>query len=263
MTAVVPESAWLGRSSPLVAVCTHLCDFLQWRFSLLPTGAFRYARRTDGGVDETSEIHISTDFPMNPDVIGQRPAISVFRSGAQLQGIGIGDRGFLDFASGAEMRADLVPLNIMVGVLSGTPWEAEALAWHALNEISAFRNVIVKTSPDLVYLGNRPSLTPPGPPGAMVDSPADNWRAVIIGFPAFLSYKHIVTPLNRPFLSGVDGTLTVTPPTAAPAPVIPLQGSAIMQPAPVIPLPGPPGLPQTPPIEANSTEPLSIEIKVR
>lgn len=270
MSGPVPESQWLGRQAPTWSLVRHITDFLQWRFSQLPPGAYRYAARQDGGVDESSEIHISASFPIRPDVIGMRPALTVFRSNAQFQGIGLGDRGFIDMASGAEMRADIIPLTLMVGVLSRLPVEAETLAFHVADQISGFRTPIIKTLPELFYIGNRPSLSTPSPPGAMVSGPDVDWTAVIVSFPAFLSYKHVVTPLNRPIVQGFDATIrTEDAQVVRPAPIVPLQGTSLGQPAPSPPPPSPIGpsigaeLPQTPSPEAHSTEPLSIKIEVR
>lgn len=260
----VPESPWIGRGSPLNEVCRHICDFLQWRFSLLPQGAYRFVRKDDGAVDVSSEIHISMDFPINPEIVGARPALTVFRGPAQFQGLSIGDRSFFDFASGAEARADLIPINLMIGVLGRTAWEVEALAWHVLNEISAFRKAIIDSMPDLLYLGRAPLLSPPSPPGAMVPSTKDDWIAVIVSFPTVLSYKHIVTPLNKKIISGMNMTLTTENAIpSAPQPVELFQGTSLMQPTPTISPEGSGGLPQTTQAEANSTEPLSVEIEVR
>ncbi len=259
MSVVTPENRLLGINAPLpptFALIRHIAEFLRWRFSLLPQGAYRFVE--SDGVDDRSDIHISADVPIRPNIVGQRPAITVFRSAAQFQGLGIGDLGHVDLASGVKMRMDVIPTNLMVAVLSREPVEAEILAFHCLNEISAFRDAIIKEAKIILYLGNRPTVSPPSPAGALVDGVDHDWTAVVVGFPTYLKYQHVIEPLNLPFVSGVDATLTTEEALIQRAPAVdPLQGTATMQAT------GGAGLPQTPTDEANSTQPLVLPIEAR
>lgn len=228
---VIPESAVLGNGAPLAptfAIVHHITNFLQWRFSLLPQGTYRFVQ-TDNASDERSDIHISADIPIRPDVVGQRPAITVFRSGAQLQGLSIGDLGHLNMATGAKTHMDLIPTNVMVAVCSREPVEAEGLAFHCLQEISAFRDSIIKALPILLYIGNRPSISAPSPAGALVESVDTDWTAVIVSFPAYLKFHHTIEPLNVPIVSGVSAAMTLATADVPNVGTAPLQGTSVMQ----------------------------------
>jgi hypothetical protein len=263
VSVTTPEPPWIGELPPTFTLVRHIVDFLQWQFSKLPVGAYRFSLNDDGAVDQHSEIHISADFPINPTHANQRPAITVFRSGAIFQGLSIGDLGYHNTMSGAKMLTDIVPTTLMVGVLSRAPVEAEALAWFVQRQISAYREAITKTLPGLIKFGGNVSLSPPSPPGAMVAGGQENWTAVIASFPAYLSSKVISTPLNRPIVNQFGLTMTTTqePQTPAPA-VVPLQGTAVMQPAPIVLAPGA-ALPQPTSSEAESTSPISVKIEAR
>lgn len=256
MTAPVPEAPWLGHQARTYAFSSHLASFLKWRFSLLPSGAYRYAGVETGETDEVSEIHISMDFPVRPEIVNQRPAISVFRSAMQFQGLGLGDTLFSNPMDGSIARADLASLTYMVGVLSRVPAEAETLSWVVMNEISAFRGQIVKSFPDMLYFGQRMSMSPASPPGALLQDASHDWTAVILSIPTYLSYKHIFTPLNRPIVNNIGMTLTTVPPQVSVPPAIPLQGTSIMQPAPT-------SVSQPDASTAESTSsPLSVKIEI-
>ena len=258
-----PESPWLARA-PSYSFVAHLCDFLQWRFSLLPAGAYRYVRAPDGAVDNTSEIHISMDFPIRPDIVNQRPAITVFRSGIQFQGLSLGDLAYYDPTSGAKSRVDLAPTTMMVAVLSRVPVETEFLAMFVHQQLSAFRDAIVQSFPDVLSFGQRASLSPPSPPGALVQSTDVDWTAVILSFPTYLTDKHIITPLNKPIVDEISLTLTTDTPQPKKIGTVPLQGTAIMQPALSSPSAGQVVVsqPETSTAESQSS-PLSIKIEVR
>lgn len=249
---------------PWAALVSHITDFLRWQFSMHPPGAYRFSA-TDGAVDERSELWIGSEFPIKPDTPGQRPAISVFRSAAQFNGLSIGDLGFVDIAGDKRMLTDLVPLNLMVGVLCRHQLEAEILAGAVVELIFGYRREIIANMGNLLYIGNRPSISPPSPPGQLVEGSAfPDWTAVMIGFPAFVNFKLTIEPLNKRFLSSIGVAMTTAVPTAPSQGVVPLQGSAIMQPPPTPPSTDHSGggLPQTPSSEAESTsEPLTVTIE--
>lgn len=262
MTVTAPEHAL--PLPPWAALVRHVTDFLRWQFSMMPSGAYRFVDN-EGAVDQRSEIWMGSEFPIRSETPGARPAITVFRSAAQFNGISIGDLGFVDLAGGKKMLTDLVPLNLMVGVLARQSLEAEALAGAVTQLIFAYREIIIRTMPNLLYLGNRPTISPPSPPGQLVEAgKCEDWTAVMICFPAYVNFKLTIEPLNRGFLSAVGVNLTTTTPRPFQPGVVPLQGTAIMQPPPPADPSTGGALPQTPSDEAESTsEPLTVTIEAR
>lgn len=270
-TPTTPEGYLSGAAyPPTFQVVRHVIDFLKWRFSLLPAGAYRWDPESDGSPEQSgSEIFISADTPIMPEKVGQRPAITVLRSTAAFQGVGIGDVAFNDLATGAVVRMDIIPTTVMVNVLSRLPVEAEKLGWFVLEQIWAFRDAIIRSEPSILYTGNRPSLSPPSPAGSLVAPSTDvEWSVVVVSFPTFLQHATTTLPLNKRIVKGFTTTMTTVDPSAGaqPKPVSLLQGTAVMQ--PIQPesdrnaaTTDSAALPQTGQDEASSTEPLTVTIK--
>lgn len=278
-TPTAPESPYVGRDiyPPTFQLVRHFISFLKWRFSRLPAGAYQWKPETESSPDQAgSEVFISADTPINPQQVGQRPAITVLRAAASFQGAGIGDWAFTDFATGAKVRMDIIPTNVMINVLSKFPVEAERLAWFCAEQIWTFREEIVQEEPSILYTGSRPSISAPSPAGALVDSTDFEWTVVVVSFPAYLQHSTTKLPLNKKILRGVTVNATTTPGTPRVTPTTaPLQGTAVGQPqltpadraAALQPSQGPAGagsgsdLPQTGSDEAQSTEPLTVTIE--
>jgi hypothetical protein len=249
------------RYSPLYGIVRHICDFLKWRFSKLPTGAYRFDPESDDSPEQkNSEIWIGAEAAIKPEMVGARPAIAVIRSQAGAQGTGLADHAFTELHTGAKSRMDIYPTNIMINCLSKMPEEAEMIAWFVQEQIGAFREEICKEMVELLYLGSRPMISPPSPAGTLVDGSDVDWSVVVVGYPVYLQAVVHKYPLNRPIVNQITTTVTTTPPAVPVDPVVPLQGTAVMQPDPAS---SSPNLPQEGPGEASSTEPLTVEIQTR
>jgi hypothetical protein len=269
-TPTTPESVFTGNYSPLFQVQRHVLSFLKWRFSLLPQGTYRWAAESESSPEQKeSEIFLSADTPIRPSVVGKRPAITITRSQAAFSGVGIGDLAFVDLSTGAKARMDMIPTNIMINVLSRLPVEAENLAWFAATQIFAFREEIVKEEPSLLYLGARPMIGPPSPAGSLVGDSTDfEWCVVVVSLPAFLHHGMHTLPLNRPIVQSIEVTATTQEQPAVVEPLVPLQGTAVMQPEQSDAdrqgaVDGSAQLPQEGSDVAQSTEPLTVKIQTR
>lgn len=265
LTPTISESSVIGKGvfSPLVQVQRLLTSFLKWRFSKLPVDSYRYDLETDNSPEQkNAEIYIGLDTPIETSKTGSRPCITMGRSQAAFQGIGIGDLAFNELATGMKSRMDLIPTNIQINVLSVVPNEAENLAWFIQEQIFSFREEIVKREPSLMYIGSKAMIGPPSPAGSLVDSSTEfDWVVVVMSYPAYLQHVTHRLPLNKKIIRGIDLTMTTTPRAQPVDPVIPLQGTAVSQPALNVGSSQP--LPQTGSDEAQSTEPLSVEIQAR
>lgn len=245
-----------------VSITRHLVDFLQWRFSKHPPGAYMF---TGHGPD--SEIYISADTPIDPEVVGMRPAITVLRSHAAYQGVGIGDVAYTDLRTGAKVYMDLMPTTMLVNVLSKLPVEADRLAAYVAKQIRGFRDALTASLPELLNIGQRIGISPPSPAGSLVagDSPDFEWTVVVISVPTFLQTVQTTLPLNKPILNHVRVTGTTAARPATVNPIVPLQGTAVAQPlqpqaAKIAAVSGE-ALLQTGGNEAQSTQPLTVEIE--
>ncbi len=257
-----------GLYPPPFQACRHILSFLKWRFASLPAGAYQWKPETEDSPDQAgSEVFIGADTPIKVQEVGQRPAITVLRSMAAFQGTGLGDLAYVDLKTGAEVKMDIIPTNILVNVLSRSPVEAEKLAWFVAEQIWTYRKAIIKNEPNKIflYLGQRPSLSPPTPAGSLVaDSTDFDWCCVVVAFPAYLQHSTTVMPLNATILNKLRANASVQRPQAPVEAAVLLQGTAISQPAQsggdrIAALD--PRLPQTGPGEAQSEVPLTVEIE--
>jgi hypothetical protein len=272
MSALSPTTpeGMLGKGAypPTIAVVRHVIDFLKWRFSKLPQGSYRWDPDSGDATDQTgSDVFISADTPIRPTVVGQRPAITVSRSQAAFQGTGLGDLAYVDLRTGAKVRQDLIPTNLMINVLSTVPIEAERLAWFVMEQIWTFREEIVKTMPELLYLGTKPMLSAASPAGSLVEnSPDYEWVAVVVSFPCFLQHGATMLPLNKKILNGININATTPTPSQSVVPAVQLQGTAVLQASQSEAerkAATSRDLPQEGPDEAQSTEPLTVTIQTR
>jgi hypothetical protein len=209
-SATTPEAPTVGRDlyPPTYQVIRTFVSFLKWRFSKLPPGAYQWKPETESSPDQAgSEVFISADTPIKPQQVGARPAVTVLRSVATFQGVGIGDWAYTDLQTGAMVKMDLIPTNVMINVLSKLPVEADRLAWFCAEQIWTMREEIVKSDPTILYTGARPSISAPTAAGQLVDSTDFEWCVVVVSFPCYLQHSTSKLPLNKTILKDIKTTL--------------------------------------------------------
>lgn len=197
---------------PPTRVRAHLIDFLRWRFSELPKGSYRWDPATGLRDDQgDSEVFISSAWPLNPQLVGQRPAITASSVSMPFSGLGINDLAYVDWNTGAQVRMDLIPTVTRIHVLSKIMVEAEKLAFFVTEQIWAFREAIVKSEPCLLQIGQRPMITEPTPPGALIPASGTepDWRAVTIQLPTFIQHSVSTEPMNKRILREVRATMNL------------------------------------------------------
>jgi hypothetical protein len=212
MTAMTPSSpeyaiqqAAVEQYPPTLRVVRHLISFLQWRFSLLPVGAYHWQPEDQESVEGTkSEIYIAGDTPLPAQAIGERPAITVLRSQLQFQGVGIGDMAFHNLRTGGKTYMDLLPTTICINVLSRLAFVSERLAFFVQDQIFSLREEIVRNEKCILSLGPRTTMAPPSPAGSLIDSVESDWINVALYMPTYLQHSTSFTPINVPVLEKVD-----------------------------------------------------------
>lgn len=217
MSAITPSSPEYGIQQndafeypPPVRAVRHLVGFLQWRFSLLPVGAYHWAPEEETSPEgvKSSEIYIAGDTPLPTRDVGDRPAITVLRSQLAFQGVGIGDTMFHNLQTGGKTLADLIPTTFCINVLSRMPMVVERLAWFVYDQIFTLREDIVRTEKSIVMLGPRVTMTPPSPAGALVDATEPDWTVVALYLPVYLQHTSSFLPINVPVVEKIDVTVT-------------------------------------------------------
>jgi hypothetical protein len=258
-------------TSPLIAIQRVFVSFIRGLFAQVPAGGPYHWQEPsqDHSLDqEGSSIWIGTDTPINPEIVGIRPAITVSRGPAAFHGLGLGDKAFIDWQTGGVSKMDMLPTTVSINVLSRFPFEAEQLAWFVGKHIWSLRDELLRGNTFALYLGNRPSFSPPSPAGSLIGGPETehNWVVVNINFPVYLQHLEVSVPLNRPILGEVVVVATAQGPRPRVRSRVPLQGTSVNQPAQTsagtTSSDAPPGsLPQSGSDEAQSTEPLTVQIK--
>lgn len=190
---------------PSIRATLHIVSFLQWRFSLLPIGAYHWTPEDLDSPDGVrSEIYIAGDTPVPGRAIGQRPAITVVRSQLNFQGVGIGDMVDHNTRTGGKSYMDLVPTTLCVSVLSRLDFVAERLAWFVQDQLFTLREEIIRTEKCILAMGARTTMTPPSPAGALIDEAESDWRAVTLLLPFFLQHRTSHIPVNVPVLKKLE-----------------------------------------------------------
>jgi hypothetical protein len=263
-------------TSPLILIQRAFVTFIRGLFAQVPVGGpYHWEEPTpDHALDqEGSTIWIGTDTPIDPELVGLRPAITVSRGPAAFHGLGLGDRAFIDWKTGAVSKMDMLPTTVGINVLSRVPFEAEQLAWFVARHIWNLRDELLRGNTYALYAGNRPSLSPPSPAGSLVAGPdtEHNWVCVNINFPVYLQHLEVSMPLNKPILGEIVVVATAQGPRTRIRRRVPLQGTAVNQPeqtradrttsSSTSGSEASGSLPQTGSDEAQSTEPLTVQIK--
>lgn len=277
VTAQTPEGGTGEEGeSPLVRVQRVMVDFVRGLFAQLPKGAYRWEPETASNpLQEGSDIWIGTEAPVQPEIVAKRPAVIIGRGPAAFHGVGLGDQAFTDLATGAQVKMDMLPTTVTINVLSRIPFEAEQLAWFVAKHVWNLRDELLRGKTFILYMGQRPSFSPPSPAGSLVAGPdtEHNISAVSVSFPTYLQHMEVAMPLNKPVLKEFDVVMVVgaNGPRQRLRPRRALHGTAVFQPQPAR-TPAPPtntvlsteasaSLPQTGPDEAQSAEPLTVRIK--
>jgi hypothetical protein len=194
---------------PSVRAVRHLISFLQWRFSLLPRGAYHWMPEDEDSPDGvSSEIYIAGDTPLPARAVGERPAITVLRSQIAFQGTGIGDVRDHQWQTGGKIYTDLLPTTLVVNVVSRLPMVADRLAWFVHEQIFTLREQILRSEKCIVAMGSRATVTAPSPAGALIDSTESDWIAVSIYLPTYLQQVSSSLPINVPMVKKLELSMT-------------------------------------------------------
>ncbi len=276
ITPQTPEgSAGEDGESPLIRVQRVMVEFVRGLHAQLPPGTYHWEPESaENPLQEGSEIWIGTESPVNPEIVAKRPAVVIGRGPAAFHGVGLGDQAYTDLKTGAHVKMDMLPTTVNINVLSRVPMEAEGLAWFIVKHIWNLRDEILRGRTFMLYMGQRPTISPPSPAGSLVAGPdtEHNISAVAISFPTYLQHMEVAMPLNRPVLKEFEVVMVVgaNGPRQKLRPRRALHGTAVFQPQPVRTPARPaapvlsseaPSLPQTGPDEAQSAEPLTVRIK--
>jgi len=201
---IAPEtqgSSWAD--NPLEHLIRLCLIFAQELWKEAPTGNFKWDPD-----DAVSEIVITDDAPIEPDVIEKRPAIVSVRSQCGWAGIGLDQLMSLSIRTGERVHTDLISGNITLNCLSRVKTEAELIAWVTANHFWVLKYILMKLG--FHKIGEQIQVLSASPPGAIVSGDTEG---EIINVPVVIPFhfQHTVKVSEEGLrvLNKIEQTITV------------------------------------------------------
>jgi hypothetical protein len=178
---------------PAVFALRLYVQYLQGLFNWMPTGTFHWEPD-----DEISEIMIRGQAPLNTEVVGKRPAITVVMGPYQFGNIGIDNMLSLNMNTGARKRTDLMSGHLVVYCLADSDITAMRLA-HLVSHHTRVNQRLLE-SPGGFHSIARPSSTvnSPSPPGALVMGDPGQLIMCQVNVPFQIQWTWETTPKQQP-----------------------------------------------------------------
>jgi hypothetical protein len=195
-TAPAGKSTTTWSEQPLLRLRQLVVGFLQGLFAQADTGFFRWSP------DETSEIYITDESPLDLRIVGQRPAITVLRADINWGQTSIDERRDYNMQTEERLHTDLLSGTMVMNCCSRTPLEAEYIAWIASKHSWILRRLMIKGTP-MHEIGRRQTIGALTPAGALVQGDsATSWINCPVYLPYHMQYNEKITPqdlqqLNR------------------------------------------------------------------
>jgi hypothetical protein len=206
-----PLMTWAEQ--PLLMLRKQILAFLQGLFEASPVRCFNWNED-----EESTDIIITDESPLNLEVVGKRPAISIVRGTVAWGQTSIDERLSEDMNTGARTHTDLLRGTLSVNCCSKVDLESEYLAWIVANHMWLLRRLIIKGSP-VHEFGRGIQIGSPSPAGAIVQGDTNGeWINTPVSVSFFLQVSGSVEPIasadvirNIEFKMGVRGPASIGP----------------------------------------------------
>lgn len=192
------------RNTPLFAIRKVFVRFCQGLFAAAPPGCWHW---TDEEGSENSEIFISDESPIQPEKVGQRPAISFTRGPVQFYSLGMDDLLFYRQDIDKKTKSVLVPGTMSINCMSRVDIEADNIAWVVGEHMWALRDLLIGNH--LFFeIGRQLVIEPPTPAGSLVaDDQGDGWFVSTVAMPFQFHRTTSRTPLGKEIVRSVELSL--------------------------------------------------------
>lgn len=211
-TDTSPSSSW---SNPLLRARWLYVTFIQSLFGFSPRG--RHHWDID---EENTDITVTTETPINPEVLHQRPAIAITRAPVAFFQLGFDDMLQFDFTTGRKTKSLLVPGTMVINCCSRNDLESEYLAWVVGEYLWLLRDLLMKTG--FYDVGRNIGIGSPSPAGAIVaNDQGDEFYCTAVTSPFHLYRTSEFTPLNQQIATEIGVALHVLPPQLIGKPTVP------------------------------------------
>jgi hypothetical protein len=200
-----PDSSF--KYTPLRHVRVLFIRFCQGLFFSAPPGCYHWEPD-----DERSEILITNENRLDPELINKRPGLHFTRGPCQFYSLGIDDRVTTDFRTDGKEKGVLVPGSMTINVVSRVQQEAEDLAWVVAEHIWLLRDLLMKAG--FFEIGRGPQIGSPSQAGTIVSNEmGDEFYVTPVSIPWQFARNSKFTPLGKQIVSSIEQSLstTVTP----------------------------------------------------
>jgi hypothetical protein len=184
----------VGRGDdPAVFAMRLYIQYLQGLFNWMPEGTFHWEPD-----DEITEIMIRGQAPLNTEVVGKRPAITVVMGPYQFAGIGIDNLLSYNPKTGARVRTDLMSGYLVVYTIADSDIIAMRLAHIVAHHTRVNQRLL--ESPGGFYSIARPSPTvnSPSPPGQLVMGDPGQLIMCQVNIPFQMQWTWETSPKQQP-----------------------------------------------------------------
>jgi hypothetical protein len=166
--------------------------FLQGVFNFLPSGHFHW----EPDVEQT-QIIIVGEAPLNQEVAGKRPIITVIMGPSSATGLGIDNMQTFDFKTGERRRTDLISGYMVAYCVAESDIVAMRLAHIVSHETRVHQRLLEGRGGFHQIARPAPSINQPSPPGALVQGDPKNLTMVQVNIPFHFQWTWVTTPTEQ------------------------------------------------------------------
>jgi hypothetical protein len=205
-----PESSFTY--NPLTHTRVLFVRFFQGLFAAAPSGvgAFHWSPHA-----EETELVISDEEVIQPDVIEKNPAITLARGPIMFQSMGLDDMEQYDMQTGQKTRGMLIPGTMTVNCISRESLESEQLAFFAADHLWILREVMLEQG--FFDVGRNIQLGSPSPAGAIIANERGH-EFISTAFTVQYMFPRLstTTPLSRQIVNNIRLSMNMKPKSAVP-----------------------------------------------
>lgn len=207
-----PDNAPEGfKYNPLKHVRWLYTTFLQNVFAYAPPGCLHW------NLDEqVTEIVITAEYPLDAEVLGHRPGITLTRAPVSFFQLGFDDMLQYDYRTGKKTKSVLVPGTMVINCCSSNDLESEHIAWVVAEHLWLLRDVLMRQG--FYDVGRGIQVGAPSTAGSVIQNDQGReWYSTQVMSPYHFYRTSSLTPLNRQMVSQMNLRMGATP-TAVPQP---------------------------------------------
>jgi hypothetical protein len=196
-----PESSF--KYNPLIHVRVLFVRFIQGLFAAAPEGSYRW--QPD---DENTEIYITDEGVVKPEVVEKMPAVTITRGPVQFYNLGLDDLEQYDFALDRKTKGVLLPGTLTINACARVDLESEHIAFVIADHIWLLRDLLMKSG--FFETGRGIQVGSPSPAGSIIaNDRGDEFFCTPVSVPFQFARLSSFTPLGRNIVSSIQQAFRV------------------------------------------------------